>query len=197
MIILPNHDKRCKPRPGFSFRLAAVFSAAFIALAMAGAARAQVAPAADSGGFGLSAGVTGSGMYVQYGERKMVGITPFFDFDTKRHIGVEGEARFVRYRQTADLHFTTYSAGIRYRMNFHRFQPYAKGLIGEGYFNFPYNYATGHYMVVTAGGGVDYRLAHSRIHFRLADAEWQYWPQFTYGSLTTLGISSGFRITIP
>jgi hypothetical protein len=197
MIIFPNHDKQWKPQPGFSLRLSAAFAVAFIALALAGAARAQVAPSASSVGFGLSVGVTGSGMYVQYGERKMVGITPFFDFDTRHHIGIEGEAHFVQFRQTENLHFTTYSAGVRYHVNFNHFQPYAKGLIGEGYFNFPYNYATGHYMVVTAGGGLDYRLGRSRIQFRLADAEWQYWPQFTYGSLTTLGISSGVRFTIP
>jgi hypothetical protein len=172
-------------------------SAAFVALALAGAARAQVTPSASSGGYGLSAGVTGSGMYVQYGERKMVGITPFFDFDTMRHIGIEGEARFVQWRQTANLHLTTYSAGVRYHVNFHHFQPYVKGLIGEGYFNFPYNYATGHYMVVTAGGGLDYRFGRSRIHFRLADAEWQRRPRFTYGSLTTLEAGSGVRFTLP
>jgi hypothetical protein len=196
MIILPNHDKRRNPRPAFSFRLAVAYAVAFITLAMAGAAHAQVAPTASSGGFGLSAGVTGSGMYVQYGQRKMVGITGFADFDTARHLGVEGEARFVQFRQTADLHFTTYSIGVRYRKNFGRFQPYAKGLIGEGYFNFPYNYATGHYMVVTAGGGLDYSLNHN-LHIRAADAEWQYWPGFTYGAMTTLGVSAGIRVNIP
>ncbi len=196
MIILPNHDKRRNPRPVFSFRLAVALGVASITLALAGAAHAQVAPTASSGGFGLSAGVTGSGMYVQYGERKMVGITGFADFDTARHLGVEGEARFVQFRQTADLHFTTYSIGARYRKNFGRFQPYVKGLIGEGYFNFPYNYATGHYMVVTAGGGLDYSLNHN-LHIRAADAEWQYWPGFTYGAMTTASVSAGIRVNIP
>lgn len=200
MIILPNRDKRRNIEPAFSFRLATAIAAVFISLATAGAAHAQTAPSAASGGFGLSAGVTGSGMYVQYGERKMVGITGFADFDTMRHLGLEGEARFVQFRQTADLHFSTYSAGIRYRRNYGRFQPYVKGLIGEGFFNFPYNYATGHYIVVTAGGGFDYRLNRS-LHIRAADAEWQYWPGFTYGPqttpMTTLGVSAGIRVNIP
>jgi hypothetical protein len=196
MIILPNHDKRRNRKPAFNGRLAVALAVALIALAMAGNAHAQVAASASSGGFGLSAGVTGSGEYIQYGERKMVGITGFADFDTMNHFGIEGEARFVQFRQTADVHFTTYSAGLRYRRNFHRFQPYVKGLIGEGFFNFPYNYATGHYLVTTAGGGLDYRISRN-IHIRAADAEWQYWPQFTYGSMTTLGVSTGIRFNIP
>jgi hypothetical protein len=202
MIILPYHDKRRNQQPAFPFRLAAAFLAAFIALAMAGEAHAQVAAAASSGGFGLSVGATGSGEYVQYGERKMVGVTGFVDFDTHRlNLGVEGEARFVQFLQTDNLYFSTYSAGVRYRHNFGHLQPYVKGLIGEGYFNFPYNLATGHYMVVTAGGGVDYRLGHSRFHLRAADAEWQYWPGFTFGTkttpLTNLGVSTGIRVNIP
>jgi hypothetical protein len=196
MIILPNHDKRRSLKPAFNCRLAAVFTVAFIALAMAGNAHAQVAASASAGGFGLSAGVAGSGEYVQYGERKMVGITGFVDFDTMHHLGLEGEARFVQFRETADVHFSTYSAGVRYRKNLGRFQPYVKGLLGEGFFNFPYNYATGHYMVVTAGGGIDYRI-NRKIHIRAADAEWQYWPQFTYGALTNYGVSTGIRFSIP
>jgi hypothetical protein len=201
MIILPYHDKRRNRQPVFIVRLAAAFIAAFIALALAGAAHAQVAASASAGGgFGLSVGATGSGMYVQYGERKMVGITGFVDYDLAHHLGVEGEARFVQYRQTDDVHFTTYSGGVRYRRNFGRLQPYVKGLFGEGFFNFPYNDATGHFMVVTAGGGVDYRL-NRNIHIRAADAEWQYWPGFNYGTkttpLTTLGISAGIRFRIP
>lgn len=201
MIILPNHSKRRRQQPASTLRLAAVFAAAFIALALTGAAHAQVAPTASAGGgFGLSVGATGSGEYVQYGERKMVGITGFADFDMAHHLGLEGEARFVQYLQTADLHFSTYSAGVRYRRNYGRLQPYAKGLLGEGYFNFPYNLATGHYMVITAGGGVDYRLNRD-IHIRAADAEWQYWPGFTFGGkttpLTNLGVSVGIRVRIP
>jgi hypothetical protein len=202
MIILPNHNQRRNRQPAFACRLAAAFAAAVIAWALPGAARAQVAAAASSGGFGLSVGATGSGEYVQYGERKVVGVTGFVDFDTQRfNLGVEGEARFVQFLQTDKLYFSTYSAGVRYRRNFGHLQPYVKGLLGEGYFNFPYNLATGHYMVITAGGGLDYRLGRSRIHLRAADAEWQYWPGFTFGTkttpLTNLGISTGIRVNIP
>jgi len=124
----------------------------------------------------------------------MVGITGFVDFDTMHHLGLEGEARFVQFRETADVHFSTYSAGVRYRKNLGRFQPYVKGLLGEGFFNFPYNYATGHYMVVTAGGGIDYRINRKStsarpmrsgstgpVHLRRLDQLWrQHWHTIQY-----------------
>jgi hypothetical protein len=195
MTILPNQNKHLNWRVGFSHRLAATLAAAFIPMAMAGSARAQVAPQGDAGGYRVAVGGTATGMYVQYGERKMLGATGFFDFDTSRRLGIEGEAKFMRFNQTKDLFFDTYSIGGRYRIHFHRLQPYGKGLIGFGKFNFPYNYATGNYLVVTAGGGVDFALRR-RIQIRVADAEWQYWPQFTYGAMTTLGVSAGVKIKI-
>ena len=175
--------------------LARILTAAFLAMGMTSMAHAQVASQASAGGFQLSAGATGSGFYVQYGERKMVGVTGFVDADTRRGLGVEAEGRWLEFHKTNDVHVETYSIGARYHMNFRRFQPYAKGLIGFGDFNFPYNYATGRYLVVTAGGGMDYYWTR-RIHFRLADAEWQYWPQFTYGAMTTAGVSAGVRVNI-
>jgi hypothetical protein len=164
-------------------------------LALAHGASAQVIPSADAGGLNLSAGVTGSGYELQYGERKMLGVTGFVDLDTRRHLGFEGEARWLVFHQTADVHATTYAIGPRYHLNKGRFQPYAKALVGIGQFNFPYNYATGNYLVVAPGGGVDYRL-NNRIRLRLADFEYQYWPQFTYGAMTSVGVSTGIRVRI-
>ncbi|MFP5204422.1 MAG: outer membrane protein [Acidobacteriota bacterium] len=159
-------------------------------------ARAQVAAAGDKGGLTLSAGALGSGAWLQYGGRKMLGLTAVVDADTRRRIGVEAEARWLEWRQTANVHAETYSIGARYHFDFKtRFQPYAKGLIGEGYFNFPYNLGSGHYLVLTAGGGLDYRL-NRRIYIRAADFEYQDWPQFTYGNMTTAAVSAGLRVRI-
>ena len=83
----------------------------------------------------------GSGYYLQYGQRKMVGITAFVDADTKRRFGIEAEGRWLEYHQTANVHAETYSIGGRYHFDVGRFAPYAKGLVGFGDFNFPYNYA--------------------------------------------------------
>ena len=180
-------------KPGGTAVLAAALLAACLGMARAG--NAQVAPAGDEGGVKLSAGATASGYYLQYGERKMLGVTGFVDADTRRRLGIEAETRWLEFHQTADVHVETYSIGPRYHMNFGRFQPYAKGLIGFGKFNFPYNYGQGSYLVATGGGGVDFHL-HRRIYLRVADFEYEYWPQFTYGAMSSFGVSTGIRVRI-
>jgi hypothetical protein len=210
MIDLKNYKKPWKRmlQPGLrvctqsGMRLTAALAAAFIVLAMATHASAQVLPTADAGGYGLSVGATGSGEYVQYGSRKMIAVSPFVDIDTRRNLGIEAEAHFVQFRQTQDLRFSVYSIGVRYRLHpLLHLQPYAKGLVGIGDFNFPYNYANGRYLVVTGGGGFDYRL-NNRIHFRVLDAEWQYWPEFGCGAsggcgaMSSIGASAGLRVNI-
>jgi hypothetical protein len=152
-------------------------------------------PQADAGGFRLSAGGTASGYYLQYGQRTLVGATAFVDAETKRNLGIEAEGRWLEFHKTEDVHAETYSAGLRYHMNFQRFQPYVKGLVGFGDFNFPFSFAHGRYLVVTAGGGLDYRWTH-RIHVRVADVEYQDWPQFTFGSMSSVGVSTGLRVGI-
>lgn len=187
----------CKRRQSLRWRL---FSAApgallLLCLGTAPAARAQVAAAGDKGGLIVSVGGTGSGEELQYGARKMLGVTGFVDADTRRRFGIEAEGRWLEWRQSDDVHAETYSIGGRYHFDFRRFQPYAKGLIGVGHFNFPYNLATGSYLVITAGGGLDFSLT-KRIHIRAADFEYQDWPQFTYGSMATASVSAGFRVRV-
>lgn len=135
----------------------------------------------------------GASLYnVQYGEQKLVGITAFVDADSARRIGIEGEGRWLEFHQSANVHVETYMIGPRYHFDIGRFQPYVKGMVGFGDFNFPYNYAHGSYLIVGAGGGVDFRLNH-RWSVRLADVDYQNWPQFTFGSMTSVGVSSGIR----
>jgi hypothetical protein len=156
---------------------------------------AQAVYAGDAEGLTFFAGVTGSGDYLQYGERKMLGFSGFVDADRKGHLGLEAEGNWQIFHQTANVHTSSYLVGPRFRFYGDRFQPYAKALVGIGEFNFPYNLAHGSYLVVAPGGGVDFRLNH-RIRLRLADAEWQYWPEFTYGGMSSLSVSSGIRIRI-
>ena len=174
---------------------AACALAVSIFLAGACPASAQVVPAARQGGLSLSAGALGSGSFIQYGQRKMAGITAFVDADTRRRFGIEAEGQWLEWNQTANVHVETYSIGPRYHFEFGRFQPYAKGLVGFGDFNFPYNYAYGRYFVVTAGGGLDIRLTR-HIGFRAADIEYQDWPQFTFGNMTSVNLSAGLRVRI-
>jgi hypothetical protein len=179
----------------------AVFAALFPVLAvlvlLAGTrpVSAQVASSGDAGGFTLSAGATASGYEVQYGEQKLLGVAAIVDVDTRRRIGLEAEARWLLFHQTNDLHVTTWEAGPRYHFTHGKFQFYGKGLIGVGQFNFPYNYAKGTYLLIAPGGGVDYRWSR-KVTFRLADVEYQYWPQFTYGAMTSVGVSVGVRYNI-
>jgi len=183
-------------RPGFEVRLAA----ALLLVILIGSigprlSRAQVVSAGDQGGASLSAGVLGSGYTLQYGQRKMAGIAGFVDFDTKRRLGIEAEGRWLEYFQTANVHAETYSIGGRYHFDVGRFQPYAKGLVGLGDFNFPYNYAHGRYFVVTAGGGLDFHWTH-RIYIRAVDFEYQDWPNFTFGNMNSFGVNAGLRVRI-
>jgi hypothetical protein len=86
-------------------------------------------------------------------------------------------------------------AGPRYSRYYGRFQPYVKGLVGIGQFNYPYNLAKETGLVVAPGGGVDYRLT-NRIRWRAADFEYQIWPQFNFGRMSSFGLSTGLRIKL-
>jgi hypothetical protein len=185
-----------KGKPSFGVSRVAVLALA-VSIFLIGPRRsvAQVVAPGDQGGARLSAGVMGSGVYLQYGQRKMAGIGAFIDLDTKRRLGIEAEERWIEYFQTANVHAETYSIGGRYHFDAGRFQPYAKALVGFGDFNFPYNYAYGRYLVVTAGGGVDFHWS-GRIYVRAADFEYQDWPNFTFGNMSSLGISAGLRVRI-
>jgi len=176
---------------GLSF----VFAVLTIWLGIAGSAHGQVVPSGDAGRLLITAGGTASGYYLQYGARTMVGVTGFVDFDSRSPFGVELEGRWLEWNQTANVHAETYSIGPRYHRNIGKLQPYAKGMAGYGNFNFPYNLGQGRYLIVTAGGGLDYHLT-DRIYIRAADVEYQFWPQFTYGAMNSIGVSSGIRVRV-
>ncbi len=185
-----------KRRPGFRISTAAVIVLAIsISTIASRGSHAQVVPAGDEGGGRLSAGVMGSGYTLQYGQRTMAGITAFIDADGKRRLGIEAEERWLEFHQTADVHAETYSIGCRYHFDTGRFQPYVKGLVGFGDFNFPYSYAYGHYLVITAGGGLDFRWTR-RVTVRAVDFEYQDWPNFTFGNMNSFGVNTGLRVRI-
>lgn len=167
----------------------------FLFLGWTPAAWAQSRESANETRPSLWAGGGLSGYTVQYGARKMWGATAFVDADSAYHIGIEGEAHWLEYHQTANVHLETYMIGPRFHVTMGKFQPFVKGTIGFGNFNFPYNYAYGRYLVIGAGGGVDYTLSH-RWSVRLADVQYQDWPQFTFGAMNNVGVSSGIRYRV-
>jgi opacity protein-like surface antigen len=156
--------------------------------------RGQAAESADAGHGKLWAGGSFSAATLGYGDRRMLGATAFVDADTMRHLGIETEVRWLDFHQTANVHAETYLAGLRYHMNTNRYQLYGKALVGNGHFNFPYNFATGNYFVLAYGGGLDYTLSR-RWKTRL-DLEYQDWPQFTYGQMSSVSLSVGVRYRI-
>jgi hypothetical protein len=168
---------------------------AVVSMAAVRPAHAQAVPSGDKGGFTVVAGAATSGYEVQYGRQNLLGVTATVDADARRRIGLEGEARWLMFHQTDGLHETTWMAGPRYHCSRGKLQIYAKGLIGFGQLVFPHNYARGDYLAIAPGAGIYYRWKR-RISFRLADFEYQYWPQFTYGPLASYGLSSGVRAHI-
>jgi len=184
---------RLAMRPFRGALMAAVLLA--VCLGLGRAACAQTVPAADAGGARLSVGGTASGYYLQYGEVKVLGATAFVDLDTLRHFGFEGEARWLKFHQTHDINATTYLGGVRYSRFFGRFQPYGKALVGLGQFNYPYSLGKDSSFVVAPGGGLDYRIS-ERIRWRAVDFEYQLWPEFHYGQMSSYGVSSGLKFKI-
>uniref|UniRef100_E6QLM4 Outer membrane protein beta-barrel domain-containing protein n=1 Tax=mine drainage metagenome TaxID=410659 RepID=E6QLM4_9ZZZZ len=174
-------------------------SALLVVFACASAQKAygQVKESADAGGLVVSVGGFFSYYSVGYGPHRLAGFGGFVDAEPKGRPGVEAEIRDLNLLKPSDnVHVTTYLIGPRY--GFHqigRFQPYVKVLLGDGEFNFPYNYAHGSYFVTAPGGGVDYHL-NRRVSLRLADVEYQDWPQFTFGNMSSFGVSTGLRIRI-
>jgi hypothetical protein len=155
----------------------------------------QTVPEGDVGGTRLTVGAMATGYDLQYGPRKMLGIAAIADIDTERRIGFEGEAQWLMFNQTGNVHTTTYLAGPRYHLTYGRFQPYAKGLIGLGEFYYPYNLGRDNDFVIAPGAGLDFRITR-KIRWRVADFEYQYWPEFHYGALSSYGISTGIRVRI-
>jgi hypothetical protein len=164
-------------------------------LAAVRSASGQARESAVAGGYSLWVGAGVSGQYIQYGGLDEAGVTAVVDADTVRRLGLEGEGRWIEYHKTADVHVESYLGGLRYHFNYGRFQPYAKGLAGVGLFNFPYDYAHGSYLVVAPGGGVDYRLTR-RWSVRALDVEYQYWPQFTFGAMSSVSATVGLRYRV-
>lgn len=161
-----------------------------------GQGRAQVEQSAVGGNEMVSVGGMVSGFENNYGNRKLGGAGVFVDVDWNRHLGLEGEANWSFLHQRDQVKDSTYLGGPRYTFNgYRRFRPYVKALVGDGEFQFPFNYGHGSYLVVAPGGGVDFRL-NRRVRLRLADFEYQYWPSFTFGSLSNYGVSAGIKIRI-
>lgn len=159
---------------------------------------AQSPEAAKFGEQSLAAGGFFNATHLQYGNHWVLGAGAFVDANITWRYGIEGEATWTRWHQQSDTHANTWLIGPRYRfpaIGGYRFEPYAKFLIGDGRFNFPYNYGYGNYLVMAPGGGVDYHWKR-RFDVRLCDVEYQIWHDFSFGSNTDFSVSAGIRYHI-
>ena len=162
-------------------------------------ARAQSPESATGADQHFTVGGFVNATYLDYGQHWIGGAGGSFDANFSWRLGVEGEANFTFYREQANTHATTWLVGPRYQFGAlgrsYGYRPYVKYLVGDGQFNFPYNFARGSYFVMAPGAGMDYRL-NDRWRLRLVDLEFQYWPEFTFGATSTYQLTTGIRYNV-
>jgi hypothetical protein len=168
------------------------------------ASAAQVVPAATGSSASIFAGGLASAfepypnsqsVLPGYPTNKLLGIGTYVDFNFKHHWGIEGEGRWLIFREVAQIHEATYLLGPRAQFRLGRFRLYGKALFGEGYFYFPYGSVRESAPVLAFGCGADYRLS-KRISVRVFDGEYQKWINFQNQGISPLGASVGLAYRI-
>lgn len=122
---------------------------------------AQVAPSSTGGESTLWVGGEYSNFNPDYGSARISGIGATFDLNLTQKIGAVGEARWLRFGNSADSGETQsdYLIGAKYRVyRWDRFDFDAKFLVGGIWVKFPDNIGTGSYFAYAPGAFVDYRL---------------------------------------
>jgi opacity protein-like surface antigen len=159
-------------------------------------AHAQASPTATGPGSYVAVGAGTSAFQVDYGRHDNAGGFVFVDVNPEWRVGLEGEARFLRWHAAEQVTESTYLGGLRVAiLRPRRFRPYGKFLAGVGKITLPFGYAHGAFLAYAPGAGLDISLS-DRVSIRAVDFEYQHWPQFTYGTLNPYGISAGISIRL-
>jgi Outer membrane protein beta-barrel domain len=140
------------------------------------AAFAQVAPSAQGGNATLWVGGEFSSFDPDYNPfSRIVGPGVFFDFNLTRKLGVEGEARWLRYNGSLGETQNDYLGGVKYRVyRYHKLSLNAKVMLGGVWIHYPADIGDGSYFTYAPGGIADYRLSrHLAIR---GDYEYQFLP---------------------
>jgi len=160
----------------------------------------QAAPAVRNGLPALTAGGYYSNFHPDFSPDRLGGLGVYVDWNLFGRLGVEGEARWLRFNQLAGSYEDNYLVGPRYSRRFKRFTPYVKFLMGAGELQFYSNEGHGGYFAMVPGGGLDYRLTR-KVTIRLIDYEYQIWPTALGGGLPSNGLTpngfsfgAGYRI---
>jgi hypothetical protein len=121
-----------------------------------------------------------------HGQKSVQGFSIYGDLDFTRHWGIEGDIHRASLVTPTKIGTDSYLLGARYRLQFQKFRPYAKGLLGLGRFKYQYDNATETaytYKIFSLGGGLDFN-ATRRINIRAIDYEYQFWPGYPPSGLT-------------
>ena len=166
------------------------------------ALHAQATAAATRGGIAQVGAAYTFSNEDQYIGKYLQGMTFYGTFDLNAHIGIEGNVHLVSlFKSYFDYKENSYDAGVRYVLNYHRFHPYGKGLVGFGHATAPNpnqivgGSTPGTYFLFALGTGLDYSLT-NKVNVR-GDFEYQRWPSFPPHGLTpplfTFGAAYRFR----
>lgn len=166
------------------------------------ALHAQATAAATRGGIAQVGAAYTLSNEDEYPGKYLQGMTFYGTFDLNSHIGIEGNVHLVSlFKSYFDYKENSYDAGVRYVLNYRRFHPYGKGLVGFGHATAPSpgqivgGSTPGTYFLFALGGGLDYSLT-NKVNVR-ADFEYQRWPSFPPHGLTpplfSVGAAYRFR----
>ena len=173
-------------------------------------ARGQVVPSATEKVFTIRVGALASAFQPDYagegeaqtGPYRLYGVGAYVDAHFSRWIQPEFEMRLGRFNewtcngQCPGIDENSYSIGERVPIKtFRKFTPYGKVLVGIG----NGSWLSGNALVITYGGGVDYRL-NRKFTIRCADFEWQQWPVSSPGgssfTIRPYGLSAGLSYRV-
>ncbi len=178
----------------------AFYSAAIVS------AHGQAAPSATERVFSLSAGALASAFQPDYAggtgadtsPQRLYGVAGYVDARYNRWLQPEFEFRLLRFNEyqpylnQPGIDQNTYSLGERVPIfTFHKLTPYGKVLAGLG----NGSWLTGNALVLTYGGGVDYRL-NRKFTIRCADFEYQQWKINSALTIWPYGLSAGLSYKI-
>ncbi len=173
---LPDKPKRLLIFPS---RVRSICGMAALGLVLlVGLAQAQVVPSATGPAHPLWVGGEYSNVHSSFpyaSDQRLWGFGVFADYGLTGHIGLEADARFLRFNSFYGETEDNYLAGPRYLIGtFGRFQPYAQFLLGLAKIQYPFNIGNGSYLALAPGAGASYRIGR-RWSVR-AEYEYQLWP---------------------
>lgn len=160
-------------------------------------AAAQAIATASGPGSRVTLGGGISTFQADYGQRRLSGGFLYTDVNPHSRVGMEGEARFLRYNTAEGVTESNFLGGVRVAVLPARFrlQPYAKFLAGMGRITLPFGYAHGSFLAYAPGAGLDISI-NQYVTVRAVDVEYQRWPQFTFGALNPYGVSAGISLRL-